>query len=103
MSEKWLIRQTSTCGQGFPAPKGLDKSAHGQSRASRDATLGSRRQQKPISLPSRGYISSAIVTTVQTPSFLLLEVLVCRMNQKSAGTFGMYLSAVPAFHGGALN
>ena len=85
------------------APKGLDKSAQGQSRVElalsllngRDATLGSRRQQKPISLPCRGYISSAIVTTVQTPSFLLLEVFVCRMNQKSAGIFGIYLPVAP--------
>ncbi|MGO9372289.1 MAG: hypothetical protein ACLQBD_09330, partial [Syntrophobacteraceae bacterium] len=45
------------------APKGLNKSAQGQSRASRDVTLGMN-AHKPI-LPCKGYIKSAILTPVR--------------------------------------
>ena len=58
----WVIRQTSTRDLDF-CPKGLNKSAQGQSRASRDATLG-KNAHKPI-LPCKGYIKSAILTPVR--------------------------------------
>ena len=45
------------------APKGLNKSAQGQSRASRDVTLGMK-AHKPI-LPCKGYIKSAILMSVR--------------------------------------